>query len=465
MEKRFIGIDIDGCTLRVAIASPDKGRPVLIKVAKTRLNASDELPAALAGIIGATRLYGDRLVAALPASSACYRWVRFPFSDSKKLTAAGRLNLGSQLPFNMDDCILSFQSPITVEQGTMTAMAAVPKERIATFLEPFDQNETALHLLDLVPFAVTQGLSDTLQDALILLLREEESVVCLLRNGHLADCRLLPVIPAGDADRQASRLARICAGLCARAASGNLPLIVMGPGTTDDIVAALHQQGANIATLEWTCQGTSVAPEFLPAAALAIRASLSDHQGHPNLRQGAFALQGEWAALKKKLAIGGMLLTLCLGLLTGTAWLHHAHKSGTVSRLQKEMQRIYRQTFPNDKMIKDLHRQMLGRLNRMKEEGQRLGLFQSHSALGILRAISDATPGDIHLDTRELLYNQENVTLEGTTDTFDSVNQLARALEQTALFEQVQVTDAKQNADGSRIDFRLQLTLQQKEAS
>ena len=465
MEKRFIGIDIDGCTLRVAIARPDKGRPTLIKVAKTRLENPDELPVALADIIGATRLYGDRLVAVLPAAAACYRWVQLPFNDPKKLAAAGRLNLASQLPLNMDDCVLSFQSPMSDKQGTTTAMAAVPKHTIEAFLAPFDKGKTALHLLDLIPFAIAQGLSDTLQDAVVLLLREEESVACLLRHGHLVDCRLLPPIATGETQQQASRLALTCAGLSARAATGDLPLVVMGSGATDEMLAALRGQVGNIATLEWTCQNNRLAPEFLPAAALALRASRSDRQGRPNLRQGEFTLQGEWAALKKQLTVGGMLLALSLGLLTGTAWLHHAHKAKTSRNLQKEMQLLYRQTFPDDKMTKDLHRQMLGRLSRIKEEGQMLGLLQSHSAMGILREISAAIPEEILLDTRDLRYDKEGITLEGSTDTFDSVNRLAQALEKPALFEQVQVADAKQNADGSRIDFRLQITLRQKEAS
>lgn len=94
-----------------------------------------------------------------------------------------------------------------------------------------------------------------------------------------------------------------------------------------------------------------------------------------------------------------------------------------------------------------------------------LGLLRSHSALDILRQISDATPEDLVLDTRELRYEKDGLTLDGTTDTFDSVNRLARALEQAPLFAQVQVADAKQSADGSRIDFRLQITLSQEESS
>lgn len=465
MEKRFIGIDIDGRTLRVAIARPDKGGPTLVKVAKARLDAPEALPAALADIIGATRIYGDRLAAALPASAAFYRWVQLPFSDPKRLAAAGRLNLAAQLPINIDGCVLAFLPPVTGEQGTTTAMAAVPTPRIAEFLAPFDQSDTALHLLDLIPFAVSRGVSGTLKDAVVLLLREEESVACLLRDGNLADCRLLPATAQHDGAREAERLAQACAGLGARAGACDLPLVAMGPGATDALLAELSRLGCRLASPEWTSQGTKPAAEYLPAAALAIRASLTDRQGRSNLRQGEFALRGEWAALKKHLAIGGALLTLCLILLTGTAWLHHAHKAATVDALQEQMRELYRRTFPDDKLTRDPHRQMLGRIGRIKEEGRMLGLLRSHSALDILRQISDATPEDLVLDTRELRYEKDGLTLDGTTDTFDSVNRLARALEQAPLFAQAQVADAKQSADGSRIDFRLQITLSQEESS
>ena len=54
-------------------------------------------------------------------------------------------------------------------------------------------------------------------------------------------------------------------------------------------------------------------------------------------------------------------------------------------------------------------------------------------------------------------YTPDTVTFEGSTSSFDAVNRLAKALEQSPLFRTPQVADAKMSLDGSRVDFRLNL--------
>jgi general secretion pathway protein L len=44
------------------------------------------------------------------------------------------------------------------------------------------------------------------------------------------------------------------------------------------------------------------------------------------------------------------------------------------------------------------------------------------------------------------------------TSSFDAVNRMARSLEQSTMFREAQIADAKMSIDGSRIDFRINLT-------
>jgi general secretion pathway protein L len=41
---------------------------------------------------------------------------------------------------------------------------------------------------------------------------------------------------------------------------------------------------------------------------------------------------------------------------------------------------------------------------------------------------------------------------------FEAINRIARSLEQSPLFAQAQIADAKMSLDGTRVDFRLHLS-------
>jgi general secretion pathway protein L len=58
-----------------------------------------------------------------------------------------------------------------------------------------------------------------------------------------------------------------------------------------------------------------------------------------------------------------------------------------------------------------------------------------------------------------MVLSNEELKLTGWTSSFEAVNQMAKVLGESPLFASIQVTDAKMSLDGSRIDFRLLLSL------
>jgi general secretion pathway protein L len=466
MEKRLIGIDIDGSTLRVAIARPDKEGATVTAVGKTRLQNPEDLGKALTALTGGMRLYGDRLAAALPASAAFYRRLDFPFNDPKKIAAAGQLALATQLPAGVGNCVLALQSPTSNEHnGYSCTLAAVPVARVADVLTPFDEAAIPLHLLDVLPLAAACGLAERHPQGLLLILRDEETVLCRLVRGQLADCRVLPVAPRDDASSVAEQLLREYHVMRARGGDAEQPLTAIGPGATPALLAELKSRGAPLARLDMTCDDRPLAAEYLPAAILALRAGRADRQKWCNLRRDDFALRGEWAAMKKQLLGGGLLLATILLLLSASAWLGYAHKSGQAKALRQQMETVFRQTLADARPGREPYRQMRGRLNALRQEGAWLGLQSNHSALQVLGEISRATAPNLRLDVREFRYAPHEVRLDGHVDSFDTVQQLTRLLEQCALFEQAQVSDAKMDPDGNGVHFRLLLTLAQGEPS
>ena len=466
MAKRLIGIDIEAQFVRVAIVTDDRGQRTLRATALREWDTPEELTIALREMIGEPE-FGDRIATALPAGAGFVRWLTFPFSDPKKIEAALAFELTNQLPVSIEQCVTGSARPRTIEGGGFrVAAAAVRNEAIAEKVAPCDAAGLPVQTLDLFPFAAAAGLRDQLSDGLLILATATETSIALITAGQVVDFRLLPT-PATDPAKTAPRISRESESLCR---SAHLPrgdvgkAVLLGSGASPELRAALKEQGleTELATVSWAGE---VEERFLTAVVLAQRAALSDKEQDFNFRRGVFALRSEWAALKKRLAAAAVLLGLA-GLIFGTsATLAYHNKAGRAQKLEQEMTRIFRATFPGNPAMVDIPLQMTSKINELKKKGALIGMGSAGTSLAVLQEISSHTPTDVTVDIRELNYSADGVRLEGVTTSFDAVNKLARTLQQSPLFQAAQITDAKMSLDGSKVDFRINLTYPGKEAN
>lgn len=456
MDKRFIGIDIDRGWVRLAIASYDTNGPQLLGTDKRPWSDQEELRQALRELTGDTRIYGDRLAAALPAAAGFSRWLHYPFADPKKIEEALHFTMATQLPVADQDCMIVTHARQPQEEGCRVAASAVPKEAVGNFLEPFETEQIPLQLLDLASFAMPQALAERCETAIVVLLREEETVIALLQQGHTADYRLFSQVPSGP--ERSAWLLQQSRMLQAQHRLSELPLYLLGSQADQSLLEALRHQGQQAEIPEWRLESQPVAAEFLPAVTLAWRALRSDREDGGNFRRGAFALKGEWAALKKKLMAAGAILALTLAIAVGSAWLGYAHKAQRAEALQQQLSTLFRNTLPEAQTIVDIPLQMRQAIGQLRNKGRLLGVGSNDSALAVLQELSARMPQAIGVDIDHLNFSADGVRLEGSTGSYDDINRISRSLEQSPLFGEAQISDAKTSIDNQRIDFRLNLT-------
>ncbi|BCR05988.1 hypothetical protein DESUT3_30570 [Desulfuromonas versatilis] len=462
MAKRLIGIDIDRDQVRIAVVSEEKGVYTLSALERAGFATAQELAAAIREALQGEARYGDRMAAALPAGEAFVRWLQFPFSDGKKIEAALPFELSAQLPVPVEDSVLSFQKPVASGEKFQVAAAAVRQEVVREFLLPFDQAAIPLNFLDVAPFAFAGGLRESCPDGILLLLRAAEVTVARLAEGRVADYLLLPAAPKDEAGL-VRRLQREIALLQRKAGLSELPVLLAGAGATPGLAESLRQADIQAELPRLPFGGESLEAEFIPAAALALRAGIPEKEHEFNLRSGPFAMKSEWASLKRGLVTAAGLLLLTSAALTASAWLNYNHKAGRAEALQQEMVRIYRQTFPGARAIVDVPLQMRSGITELEKRGRLIGAGVQGTALGVLREVSATLPEDVTLDVRDLTYGPDSVRLEGYTTSFDAINRMARSLEKSPLFKEAQISDAKMSLDGSRVDFRMNLTFSEEQ--
>ncbi len=458
MRKRLIGIDIDRSRIRVAVAHEEKGVAKLVSLGEKTYGAPEEFLPALEELLAGERHFGDRLAAALPAGESFVRRLSFPFADPKKVEAALDFELSTQLPIAVETCLTSFQKPIPDgENSFRVTAAAVRTETLQEYLAPFDQGAIPLQTLDLAPFAFVDGLKDHLTDGVLASLGEEEITLSLICEGRLADYRFLP----GGRQRTPEEILRFVLReneiLQKAAGRSELPLFLIGSGATPELFSALEQQGRKVERPAFHLEDTPVAPEFLPAVALAMRAGADKEAGF-NFRRGPFALRSEWAALKRGLIAAAILLVLSGVSLAGSAYIKYAHQAHRAEALRAEMVQIFKKTLPDTHAIVDIPLQMDGKIKEMKKHSLLIGAGAQGSPLTVLREISENTPKDITVDIQEFTFGPDGVRLDGVTTSFDAINKVAKSLENSPVFKDAQITDAKMNIDGSKVDFHLNLT-------
>ncbi len=457
MSRRLFGIDLDGKILRAVAVNEDKGTTTLVATLRREYAEPAEAVAALQEFFGGELRFGDRLAAALPAVDGFVRWLQFPFADPKKLAAALPFELGSQLPVSVDLCLTDFQPPQPAgEQGFRLAAAAVKRETIAAYLAPFDSALVPLHQLDLAPFVTAAGLQHLLGDGLLATLGAQDLTLVRLRQGQVNDLRLQPGGGTRSREEQARFLLREAA-LLGRGETAPLPLWVIGPGADQELLELLRASYPTAQVPQVLLQGTPLAAEFLPAAAVALQAARPEKERSFNFRRGPFALKSEWAAMKRRLLVVASLLLLILLTSGGAAWFAHAQRAGRADALQQEMVKVFRETFPGSTPLVDVPLQMQSGIAELRKRGQLGGA--ASSALAVLQELSRRTPADLTVDIRDFNYSPEAVRLEGSTSSFDAINQLAKSLEASPLFGSAQIADAKMSIEGNRVDFRLTLSL------
>ncbi|NIQ92968.1 MAG: hypothetical protein GWN87_01205, partial [Desulfuromonadales bacterium] len=78
------------------------------------------------------------------------------------------LELGSRLPVALDEYLVTALPPVAVENKFRTIGLALPKDEIASIVNPFDEQQLPLRYLGVEPFSYAGRLNTQPPDCLLL---------------------------------------------------------------------------------------------------------------------------------------------------------------------------------------------------------------------------------------------------------------------------------------------------------
>lgn len=455
MAKRYIGIELDGATARVALLTEEGGN-LALDLREQKYSSAEEAREVLTELIGGARPLGDFLVTALPAGVGFFRSLNFPFKERSKLAAVLPSELDAQIPVALDNHTCAMLAPREQDEGYAVDAAAVDNTVIEALLEHFPQPEQQPRRIDLFPHALAGGLGDA--DGLLTYCSPQEVQVVLVLEGRVVEYRLLPC-PEGTGEEEVGRFVLTQLQQLERTSGReDLPFWVCGSAVTDNLLTFWQTSGRISSSPELPVE-QEVSTDFLPAVLLALSEQGTARQNGFNFRTGSYAPQGQLEALKKKLVVAAVLFVLCLMVLGGSSYFDYDRKAQQAKQLKQQLEDVFHQAMPETKTIVDVPMQMQSRLKELRQQAMLLGVGDHMTALKTLETLSRLIDPGIKNDLKELTYNGEQVKLDGYTDSFDSVNRITQAIEKSPLFSNVEISEARMAADGGRVDFQLQVDL------
>jgi type II secretion system protein L len=482
MSRKVLGIDIRNHSLSAVLLNSSLREYRVDDYIHLPFSDPDDpekgLADALETLTEKMDLAGSDCVVSIPAGHFTFRNLQVPFNNSKKIRMVLPFELEPTLPYAVEDLVVDFHPLNGSPDGEQTELiaAAIEKNRLAPYIEALGSIEVNPEKLTLngLPTALCLAhQADLEEDQLFIEIDEASGTLFMLAGDRLQLIRSFPLPTAGPSKAK-MLCTQIQQTLAAFQESSDLnlqPLEVVASGIgldeanmAADISRALDipVKAASMADrLGIPVESDTGGNPWIPAQmdnALAL--ALMEVEGFEalNFHKGQFAAQKFLSKHKTPLIKTGILAAAVLVLMFFNVLMGTYTVNKQVRGIERQMNQIFKATFPEVKTIRYPYPEMQAKMRETKKNAA----FQAETgphirSIDILNSISEKIPNNIKVDLTRLVIQPENVLISGTTDTFNSVDDIKSRLEQIQYFEKVTISSANIDRSGNEVRFMLKV--------
>ena len=440
---------------------------------------------ALQELVAGQRLRADTILVTLPAHEAVLRNVILPFKDPRRIRQVIKYTLDEIMPFEPDEVVVDFQMLPTAstEQGSLLA-AVVSQDLVASALEMLQGVDLEPTIIDLDVFALANAAvlgSQTLPARTIVIdTQPARTLLTLLDNGKPVFARSLPqgwpqddvsiAMHATWLSKHLQHTIYAYENVLQCTYEADMLLFAGEYGSQLELLTLALQEDLGVPATGWhiTAEAYKEGHTSLPAAeqthyAVAFGAALRGLYRQAvgiNLRRERFALHRDIQELRGRLVGLGCLLIFMAGLGLGSLYLDNHYKSQRYASLQAELERIFRATLPDTRMVQPVFQMR----EKVQELSDRLRAFggvtgAQLSGLQILREISSRLPSAITLNVDTLTIATDTVDVSGITESYDNVVKLKGALEASPAIASVKINSTTTADEANQVVFKLTISM------
>ncbi len=479
----------------------------------------DRIVRSIQSLFSENRLRADMVVVSMPGMGVSVRDITLPFTDRKKIARVVPYEVEGYIPYAVEDVVISYHILGQEEGKTRLLAVAVRKDMLREKLEILARAGVVPRFVDvdfMALFSLSQGgLTGSEGCYGIVDIGDTMTSVCIVDGKSLGYVRSIPI-----AGRTISQAIEREFGLSPedaekfKEAEAFLPLKEQGSLNGEDkriartvtaAVGSLTQEiGRTFYAFEavsqkkvdkvYLCGGTTrlnnfsaylsekleleIAPvpldvsgdvplraedrTLMPHAyGLSMRALADGQYSQVNFLKGEFVYKTEIRGIRRKMIYVGIALCVIFALFIFDGIGRYRAKNQRYMALKGEVQRVFKETFPEVKQIVGERQQMKTKILELQRESQALMSLGASpvTAIDLIREVTERIPSGVELDVDGFFFDAERVRLSGRTDSFESVDRILKALQDFDLFESVSLSNARVDARDNKVDFRLSISL------
>ena len=438
----------------------------------------DNIRMALENLCNEIDPVGCDCVVSISADHFSYRNLQIPFKESKKIQMVLPFELEPTLPYPVEDLVVDFIELESSHQSDHSDIIAVmvPKSELTPYIENLAAVKIDPEMITVsgLPTALFMGnQADPDENQLFLEVDQTQSTLFIIESGRIKLIRSFPTPAAGGTQ------ARLLGISVQRTLAAFEELTQSDFQALDMVVSGTGLNGTDFAdevskVLDLTVKQSNFADQLgipidsrdvkpwdpaLMDSALSLGLVESEGIPGPNFHKSQFAakkffLKHKTILNKTGILAAAVLILLILNVITSSYTLNRQ-----IARFDRQITEIFQSTFPDVKRIEDPLRQMQIKV----EEAKKTAVVQSSTphirSIDILNKISTSIPASIVVDVNRMVISTENVLITGTTDTYNSVDDIQSRLEQIDVFKKVTITSSNADRSGKEIRFQLKVEL------
>lgn len=179
-----------------------------------------------------------------------------------------------------------------------------------------------------------------------------------------------------------------------------------------------------------------------------------------NFSRDHFFLRKHLEENKTELSATGILFFIVFILILGNAIVHARFLDHRVRQLDAEIAEVFSTTLPDQSMGSDPVNQIEGEIERIRKQSVLAGDAAADIVnIDILNAISRSIPEEIDVLLTGMVRSDDHVTISGTIDGFNAVEEVKSRLETVAFFDTITISSANTDSSINRIRFRIRADL------
>ncbi|HVN88687.1 MAG TPA: type II secretion system protein GspL [Candidatus Binataceae bacterium] len=480
MGQRILALEIGDETVRAAMADRTyKSLDLLGVYEESRAGEETTLSEAIARIV-AKAGPSDVVVSALPGEFVAQRLLTLPFTDRRKLQQTVPYALEEHLPFAVDDAAVAFARVGREDSNSLIVAAFARREELQRHLEMLgraglDPKVVTLSSLALAGF-LARSRNGRRGSHLVVELDEVSTSLVLLDTGGRP--RAMRTIsrgldlregPDGNSGSANAIIGAIRQTLLAHTTDDETPdLVLAGPASAipnvqQELSAALEVPVRDLGEFDYSALIHGARPQqkkFTGCFALLLGEAPVAPLELLNFRTGEFTYRGKMGGL------GPLRTTVGLGIGLIVAVLLHfsltlAINARKLHVIDSEIVRLSTPALGNPNPA-TARADLQAKLTEMTKRLQLLGGNLGHgSPLDVMVELSRAIPANVPIQASSVEIDENGVRIDGSVDSFATVENIKRSLERDGTFSAISVEHAGAGSDSSKVEFRLTAQLKE----